>query len=69
MTNLEVWYESFTQGTQQLKQQVSVVRVMAEVVQQNLDNQFRLLPMLVVHTVHLLVELLLDKYKCSPVPL
>jgi hypothetical protein len=66
-TNLEVWYEALTQGTQQLEQQVDVIRMMAEEVQQYLDDKFRFLPMLVIHTVHLPVELLLDKHICGPV--
>jgi hypothetical protein len=66
-TNLEVRYEPFTKGTQQLEQQVDVIRMMAKEVQEDLDDKFRFLPMLVFYTVHLPVELLLDKHKHGPV--
>jgi hypothetical protein len=64
-TNLEVWYEPFTKGTQQLKQQVNVIRMVTEEVQQDLDNEFWLLPMLVIHRIHLPVELLPDIHVCG----
>jgi hypothetical protein len=67
MANLEVWDESFAQRSQQLEQQVNAVWMVAEVVQQNLDNKLRLLPMLVVNTVNFSVKLLLDKEKCGSV--
>jgi hypothetical protein len=67
MANLEVWDESFAQRSQQLEQQVNAVWMVAVVVQQNLDNKLRLLPMLVVNTVNFSVKLLLDKEKRGPV--
>lgn len=60
-TNLEVWYKPFTKGTQQLEQQVDVIWMVTEEVQQDLDNEFWLLPMLEIHSIHLPVELLPDR--------
>jgi hypothetical protein len=62
---LEVWYEPFTKGTQQLEQQVDVIWMVTEEVQQDLDNEFRLLPMLVIHRIHLPMELLPDRQVCG----
>jgi hypothetical protein len=64
-TNLEVWYEPFTKGTQQLEQQVNVIWMVTEEVQEDFDNEFWLLPMLVIHRVHLPVELLQDRQECG----
>ena len=64
-TNLEVWYEPFTNGTQQLEQQVDVIWMVTEEVQQDLDNEFWLLPMLEIHSIHLPVELLPDRQVCG----
>ena len=58
---LEVRNEPVAQGTQQLEQQVDVVGVMAEVVQQNLDDQLGLLPVLVGNAIHLDMQFLLTE--------
>ena len=64
-TNLKIWYEPFTKGTQQLEQQVDVIWMVTEEVQQDLDKEFWLLPMLEIHSIHLPVELLPDRQVCG----